>query len=128
MGLIVEVLRHTRGGVIENYTNDGVSGYADRLCLVNVDGPFEPGVDAPAAILESHMPGILRIVPAGLGCNGYVPVRHSVRIGPMMGGNYAATSDSRFGDACFRIIGHRFYGAVAIHDRWESQEQYNSYD
>lgn len=41
--------------------------------------------------------------------------------GWMMGGNYAATSDSRFADMCGGM-----YGAVAIHDREESWEQYNS--
>jgi len=37
----------------------------------------------------------------------------------MFGGNYASTSDSRFGEAVEKIIGTRFYGAVAVHDRVE---------
>ena len=37
----------------------------------------------------------------------------------MMGGNYAATSDSRFSDAIAARLGHNFYGAVPIHDRVE---------
>ena len=40
--------------------------------------------------------------------------------GWMMGGNYCASSDSRFSKA----IGG-MYGAVAIHDRQESWELYN---
>ena len=40
----------------------------------------------------------------------------------MMGGNYAATSDSRFS----KLIGG-MYGAVAIHDRYETPEQYAMY-
>ena len=37
----------------------------------------------------------------------------------MMGGNYAATSDSRFSDKVEQMLGHHFYGAVPIHDRVE---------
>ena len=37
----------------------------------------------------------------------------------MDGGNYAATCDSRFNSAIKELIGHHFYGAVAIHDRVE---------
>jgi hypothetical protein len=37
----------------------------------------------------------------------------------MDGGNFAATSDSRFNEACRKLLGHDFYGAVAIHDRVE---------
>jgi hypothetical protein len=45
---------------------------------------------------------------------------HNGRVGPMMGGNYAATSDSRFSEATGQ------YGAIAIHDRYETPEQYIS--
>ena len=44
----------------------------------------------------------------------------------MMGGNYAATSDSRFGEAVRKRIGPNFYGAVPIHDRFETPEQYRA--
>jgi hypothetical protein len=36
----------------------------------------------------------------------------------MFGGNYAGTSDSRFGEAVKEMIGHK-YGPVGIHDRVE---------
>ena len=39
--------------------------------------------------------------------------------GSMMGGNYAATSDSRFSDKIEQMLGHHFYGAIPIHDRVE---------
>ena len=39
---------------------------------------------------------------------------------PMMGGNYIATSDSRFSEAT------GIYGAVPLHDRYETLEQYRS--
>ena len=40
-----------------------------------------------------------------------------VSVGSMMGGAYIATSDSRFREAT------GIYGAVALHDRFETQEQ-----
>lgn len=41
------------------------------------------------------------------------------RPGTMMGGNYAASSDSRFSELAAELLGHPFYGALAIHDRRE---------
>jgi hypothetical protein len=37
----------------------------------------------------------------------------------MMGGSYVASSDSRFAEACEVVLGAKFYGAVALHDRKE---------
>lgn len=107
MGLIVRVLRSVGGGS----ANGGVSEFADRLCVVNVNGPFEPARDMPAVRLETHHPGCLRLVPLD---DKLRPIA-----GTMAGGNFATTSDSRFGEACRTLLGHEFYGAVAIHDRKE---------
>ena len=114
MGMLINVYR-TAG---HDCTN-GPSRIHDRLCVINVDGPFEPSADAPAFILEpGAMPGIARLVPAYEGDKPWF----------MFGGNYGATSDSRFNRAVEQIIGGRtartdwtysFYGAVAIHDRVE---------
>ena len=49
------------------------------------------------------------------------PVKKPEGAGWMMGGNYAAASDSRFWD----MVGHA-HGAVAVHDRQESQKLYDS--
>lgn len=103
MGLLVTVYRNPE----YDATGGGISAKVNQICLVNVPGPFAPRADAPAAVLESHVPGCLRV--RFLECVGR----------PMMGGNYAATSDSRFGEACRDLLGHDFYGAVAIHDRYE---------
>lgn len=40
----------------------------------------------------------------------------------MAGGNYA-TGDSSFSAAIGKILGHNFYGAVSIHDRFETDEE-----
>lgn len=111
MGMIVFVLRDNLG----DFTLNGLSARHDQLTLVNVDGPFQPTADRPAALLQNHAPGCLRIVPAQKHGDEWVkvPYHHAA------GGNYAVTSDSRFSEACEKLLGHRFYGAVSIHDRAE---------
>ncbi|MND22857.1 hypothetical protein D3C76_165600 [compost metagenome] len=110
MGLIVEVYRSARMG---DCTNNGVSSRVDSLTLVNVSGPFEPSDNAPAAWLVPHrtMKGVVYIV-----CED--PVTSGKW--PMAGGNYAATSDSRFSEAVQKLTGFPvWHGAVKIHDRYE---------
>lgn len=128
MGLRVDIYK-TAGG---NCSNGGVSSSADRLTLVNVDGPFAPSEDAPPALLvEGHLPGALRIIPAeecpetGV---GYVPIKPKGALGPMAGGTYAGTSDGRFGEAVAKLKGGPSYGVgpVAFHDRFETQAQYDA--
>lgn len=114
MGLLVEVFRAS-----EHYdcTNKGISSKAHHICLVNVEGPFTPNAQTPAAMLaKGNGPGLVKIVPA-VWCEigEYNPDPRWC----MMGGNYAATSDSRFHSAVEQITGHRSYGAVPIHDRIE---------
>jgi hypothetical protein len=118
MGLIVDVYRSaSRMG---DCTLGGISSRFTRLCVVNVGGPFEPDDETPAVILNVRniMGGqkVLSIVPAEKIGGGYEPVKSWV----MMGGNYAATPDSRFSEKCEELTGQSFYGAVAIHDRIES--------
>ncbi len=117
MGLYVSVFRPAEG---YDCTLNGISSKSKGLCLVNVDGPFNPDMDHPAAMLvKGNMPGHVKIVPAMPDGNR---VGHWVarREWCMMGGNYAATSDSRFHRAVEVITGHQSYGAVPIHDRIES--------
>jgi hypothetical protein len=117
MGLIVGVYRNPLG----DFTGSGISGRHLKLTVVNVDGPFDPTPDAPAVALLDGPLGTKRIVPV-LGDNdeGWQMVEPDGYCGPMMGGNYAATSDGRWS----RAVG--FYGAVAIHDRYETWEQYRA--
>lgn len=113
MGLIVSVYRDASG---YDCTLGGVSSKHKDLLVVNVEGPFEPAADLPAVILERHVPGCLRIVPAVR--EGSKWVRASGWW--MFGGNFAHTSDSRFGEAARALLGTEFYGAVAVHDRQEN--------
>lgn len=112
MGLLINVYRSagqpdcTKGGISSQYTH---------LCVVNAEGPSEPLANAPAVILDNHLQSSLRLVPAEK-----VDGEWMIAGGQwMMGGNYGATVNSRFGEAIERLSGNRFYGAVAIHDRCE---------
>jgi len=114
MGLNVLIYKFPLG----DCTNNGISGgKAESLCLVNVDGPSEPSDKVPAAMLvKGNGNGLVKIVPAVYCEIGeYTPDPRWC----MMGGNYAATSDSRFHEAVEKITGRRSYGAVPIHDRIE---------
>lgn len=118
MGLILNVYRSERLGPFGeavDCTLGGVSSKAERLCVINVEGPFKPSpdLDLPAVLLlAGNVPGALKIVPADE--NG-----EPVKGWTMFGGNYAATSDSRFSKACADLSGSPCYGAVPIHDRIE---------
>lgn len=111
MGLNVYVYRNA----LQDCTNGGISASAQKLCIVNIDGPFEPNEDAPAAILTTNQVGNPVIKPAF-----YISERvwEAANGWFMMGGNYAASSDSRFGQAV-REFAPGFYGAIPIHDRQE---------
>lgn len=110
MGLLVSVYRNAE--LPCDCTNNGVSSRTNKLCVVNIDGPSDPTDDAPAVLLlEGNLPETVHIKPEGLVDSGMVV---------MMGGNYAGTSDSRFGNAIAKITGQRFaMGMAPIHDRVE---------
>ncbi len=110
MGLLISVYRSADG---YDCTNGGVSSKYDRLTLVNVDGPLEPSEDAPAAWLVKHrtMQGVVYIV-----CEDPATSNKWA----MAGGNFGATSDSRFSRAMEEMTGCvNWHGAVKIHDRYE---------
>lgn len=90
------------------YTSNNTTNTIKGYCLTNVDGPFDPCADYPAAKLVKKTRGAVSLVPEKL--------EHKWT---MMGGNYAGTPDSRFRRQVESLLGHDFYGAVAIHDRVE---------
>ena len=110
MGLLVSIYRDIDK---IDCTNGGVSSRNIKgLCLTNVNGPFEPNEEYPAAELVKqtfYFGSSVKIIPK--------EVKHK---STMMGGNYAATSDSRFNQAIKSLLDHDFYGAVPIHDRVEA--------
>lgn len=80
------------------------------VTVTNVDGPFEPSENEPAALIVRNARGTY-IVPAD---------SPSGLLGPMNGGTFAASSDSRFRDFV------DLYGAIPVHDRFETPEQYRN--
>tara|TARA_R100000231_G_scaffold49082_1_gene41962 strand:- start:107 stop:436 length:330 start_codon:yes stop_codon:yes gene_type:complete len=108
MGLQVEIYRST---TTVDCTNGGMSSRQGvrGFTLTNVEGPSQPSPIYPAAKLKKGAFNSLHIKPA------WNEDEHT-----MDGGNFAASSDSRFSQACRELLGHHFYGAVAIHDRVEN--------
>ena len=62
MGMIVHVYRDADPRA-SDCTRRGISSRFHRLCVVNVDGPFQPDGEMPGVRLESHVRGALRLVP-----------------------------------------------------------------
>ena len=90
-------------------SNHGASSRVDRVTITNVDGPFNPTDDAPAAkLVKGNLTGTVKIV---------MEENEGQQI--MFGGCYVATSDSRFNRKIEEITGPPFYGAVPLHDRVE---------
>jgi len=112
MGMIVSVYRSDTGN--HDCTNGGMTNSktgVSQLCIINVDGPFKPTDEQPAATLEAGPLGSVRIVPAN---NRWERAGNR-----MFGGNFAYTSDSRFSAAVKEITGADCAGPVHIHDRFE---------
>ena len=117
-----------RNPTLGDCTNHGISGKYDKLEIACPNGPFEVDSDnLPENFcmveLRSLFGGrevIPTIYPAEVNEKGEIVKRGGKWY--MMGGNFANTSDSRFSD----MIGG-FYGAVAIHDRYETPEEYELY-
>jgi len=89
-----------------NSSNGGLSSYKTTL---------EIGKDIE--IVEGAYEGIVVAKPIGNPPEGH--------IGWIAGGCFVSTSDSRWSDAIEHMMGHRFYGAIPLHDRSESQELYD---
>ena len=115
MGLSISVYRWGLG----DCTNGGASSEVGSICVVNVPGPFEPRPGHPAFQLVQG--------PGGRGHAVLYPVEaKSGQVGPMAGGNFGYSCDSRWSEAVRKLTGSPFYGAVAIHDRYETPEQYRA--
>lgn len=98
-------------------TNGGISSKFTRLLVLCDDGNITIPDDKE---LPENLVRVVKRTFAGQDVYHVEPVAEPNGAGWMMGGNYAASSDSRFS----RMIGG-MYGAVAIHDRQESWDFYN---
>jgi hypothetical protein len=109
MGLLVGIYRNTY-----NSKNNIFGGY-DEVVVTNVEGPFQPRPYVPAARLAQNLLGNPIVVPdmEWFHENNMFEDVTSDRM--MNGGAYAATSDSRFGDAV-RALNANGYCAIPVHD------------
>lgn len=103
MGMLVSIYRDEYDCDLNRFHR------AKRLCVVNVDGPFTPCKDYPAAKLVKRGRNYV-VVPVEEPGEGRTPY--------MDGGSYAATSDSRWSS----VVG---FSAIPIHDRSETWELYD---
>jgi hypothetical protein len=111
-GLLVSVFRSAQ---YCDCTMSGISAAFPSLVLFGTDEmPMDGYIDRNA---YGRPEAELRRGPLGDPYVWLPPAPGQGSIGPVMGGNYAATSDSRFAAA----VG--FYGAVPIHDRYETAWQ-----
>lgn len=125
MGLTLHIYKSGLG----DCSNGGISGRCDEVVCVNAVGPDEPDENRPPVLLiPGALMGTARCVPAYQDAKGRYVYGSVDLIGPMMGGCYVSTSDSRFSEKVEEIVGGRFYGAVALHDRYETAKQYASHD
>lgn len=130
MGLIVDIYRSDYDSTANAFHGQS------RVTLVNVEGPFEPAPDRPAALL---IPG----PQAGPEPNPIIVPDKACpadMVGPMFGGTYAASSDSRFGEAVRALLGDpdpaalnrppfrssSIRAAIPVHDRFEVWEGYRT--
>jgi hypothetical protein len=111
MGLIVSIYRADYDSTMNVFHGKS------RITLVNVDGPFQPTENAPAAKLVAGYGNTAIIVPADE--TEFDGVQ-------MMGGTFASTSDSRFQRAVEKLVGVSHH-AVAIHDRRETWAEYEAF-
>lgn len=95
--------------------NGGWTEYHDSLYVACPSGCYE---------IEEENPALFDLVSGPFGTIHLRPHNGGEGAGPMMGGSYAGTCDSRFNDMCSALLGHTWHGAVAVHDRYESQELY----
>jgi hypothetical protein len=110
-GMLVFTLRAADG----EFTLNGVSSQHSTFLLVG------PGV--PEVHEDNGRYPVLHLVKRSLG--GAKPYLHAEplerpvgKLGPMAGGNYIMTSDSRFRQEVNEY-------PVPVHDRFETQEQYD---
>lgn len=110
MGITAYVYREA--GSSHDCTMNGWSSRFTKVCVTNAEGPFEPTPDCPAVVLVPHrtLKGAIHAISA---------IDQASGKWTMFGGNFLASSDSRFWELCERLGASRFHGAVSIHDRIE---------
>jgi hypothetical protein len=110
-GLVCSVFKNP---LYKGCSNGGISSRVDQVVLIGPGVPeiFEPTDDCPA----------VKLVRRDIGSKEYLHAESIEEwerenlIGPMAGGSYIYTSDSRFPNPY----------PISLHDRYESQKMYDS--
>lgn len=105
-----------RSDFISDCSNGGITSRFKRLLVICQDGFIDVDENNP----PENLCKVVRRHLFGRDVFHVEPVAAPKGAGWMMGGNYAATSDSRFSALCGKQ-----YGALAIHDRQETWEEYD---
>jgi hypothetical protein len=104
MGMLAYIYKPPYG----ECSNKGISSRVSEVCVINVEGPFEPSEKAPAVRLTKRPFGNVVCIPVEV-----------EKKWTMFGGCYVDTSDSRFNEAVSALAGYKFGFPVALHDRVE---------
>lgn len=139
MGLIASIYRDAYDS-----TANAFHGAAE-VVIMNIEGPAQhPSADRPAALLiagpQAGMEPNPIIVPAVFEGGAWVEDTSPAHAGPMFGGTYAGSSDSRFGEAVRRLLGDpdpsglnrppfrtaSVRSPIPVHDRFETWAAYNA--
>lgn len=114
-GITASIFRDTA----EDYSNGGISSRVKKVIVLDCPGGaiFPATESEPAVRLVVQTFGGKRIVHAEPLLTDADIAANKGKIGPMFGGTYIASSDSRFSEAT------GMYGAIPLHDRWETAEE-----
>ena len=103
-------------------TNGGITSRYDEILVACDDGPVKVDPANPPEnifmLVGSSYSGSPRLVPRH--------IKPEDMVGPMFGGNYATTSDSRWGKMVAKHFGeaYRFTNCLPVFDRYETPEAY----
>lgn len=100
-------------------SNGGISEKYDEVYYETDEGIYEVPEDTPNLVkFEKGAFDTIHAVP-------YKDVPEG-KVGWSMGGSFVGDSDGRFERAIQKATGSYFYGAVALHDRCETQAEYDA--
>jgi hypothetical protein len=123
-GIRVEIFKASNSH--NDTSNSGISYFWDEAILIVEGGYIEVGdhnrVLPVIRIVNGVFDGTaIAVLDWSVGpFAGYPPESDANR---MFGGTYVASSDTRFRREVERVTGSRFYGAVPLHDRYETPAQ-----
>jgi len=119
-GLSVDIFKHKAW----SHSNGGVSAFFDEAVI------FGDGIEGPISEDEAIKRGVplLHLVKGpGQGVVNWIATvwldpdgEFAKDVGPMFGGTFVGSSDSRFA----RATGQRGTSVIPLHDRYETAEQY----